>query len=646
MSLWKKVNARNWPILLPSSFNMEKDRSWTEINLSNFEFNLNELKKYIRDDQKIMQIVKADAYGHGAYEISKRAIKCGASMLGVANAEEGALLRYQKIDVPILILSPSFEHEIDVILENNLIPTISTLDFARRLNTAAKSVNKTINIHIEIDTGMGRSGLKLDPAKRALKEIRTLSNLNIQGIFSHYAASENDPDYTSKQYKYFYEFAKELEFEPEFIHIANSSGVITFRDPLCNMVRLGLLSYGVYSDDSLKTKIELRPVMKFKTRISQLKIADPGEYIGYNCTYKVKQRMRYAILPVGYADGYDYLLSNRGEVLLHNKLCPVIGKVSMDMIAIDITAVKDPKTGDEAILLGDELRAEHLTSKYNGLSYELLSQIGRRAKRYYRDDGDIVASSPLLRREFVSSDFSDKKLNRIIEAAIEQRMQSKEIANLIYSDVLERLFAMKDHSLSYRHNFEHVIKFEEDTEMGNFYAATTTLSFEKKLQHEYFIVACAKNENQLEKYFLRRDVEYRWLLDNNFDLDTKFFSVSSVRINNLELSHSAEIKDGCIEIRCSHPELGKMVGKKVHFFIETKTYYPQSTHQLSIFITDITQSVNIRFEYDDLFEKVEAVPLFAGKSKFPNIEYREKSVNVKSEKDEWIFPSSGVVFVF
>lgn len=625
---------------------MKKDRSWTEINLSNFEFNLNELKKFITRDQTIMQIVKADAYGHGAYEISKRAIKCGAQMLGVANAEEGALLRYQGIDLPILILSPSFEHEIAVIIENDLIPTISTLNFARRLNRTALADNKTISVHVEIDTGMGRSGFKLSDAEKAIQEILSLSNVSIQGVFSHYAASENDPEYTAKQYKYFYEFVKKLNFEPEIIHIANSSGVITYLDSFCNMVRLGLLSYGVYSDDSLKAKIELKPVMHFKTRISQIKIAEPGEYIGYNCTFKVKKKMRYAILPVGYADGYDYLLSNRGEVLLHGKLCPVVGKVSMDMITIDISEVTHAEIGDEVVLLGDKLRAEHLTSKYNGLSYELLSQIGRRAKRYYRDDGDIVATSPLLRREFVSSDFSDKKLNRIIEAAIEQRMQSKEIANLIYSDVLERLFAIKDHSLSYRHNFEHVIKFEEDTEIGNFYRATTTLSFEKRLQHEYFIVACAKNEKKLEKYFLRRDVEYRWLLDNNFDLDTKHFSVSSVRINNLELTHSAEIKDGCIEIRCSHPELGKMVGRNVQFSIETKTYYPKSTHQLSIFITDITQSVNIRFEYDDLFEKVEAIPLFAGKSKFPNIEYHEKSVNVESDRDEWIFPSSGVVFVF
>ncbi len=639
---------------------MQNDRSWTEIDLTNFEHNLNELKKFLPANTQIMQIIKADAYGHGAFEITKKAIKCGVRFFGVANADEGSILRYQGISEPILILSPSINSEIKSIIENNLIPTISSLEFAEHLNS---STSKKIPVHINIDTGMGRSGFYYNDAEEKIRQIQKLENLQIEGIFSHFSAAENDDKYTKFQSDRFEKILKQLDFQSKYIHIANSSGVITSKNKYANLVRIGLLSYGIYTADSLKTKINLKPVMTFKSRISQIKTAETGDAIGYNKTYISEKDLRYAILPIGYADGYDFLLSNKGKVLIQNQLCDVIGKVSMDMIAIDITKISEVKVGVEVILLGAEnnsIRAENLTKLYRGSSYEILCQIGRRAKRYYFENDKMIRYSPLLRREFVSKDYSDKKLSNIIETAIAQRLQSKEISELIYRDILKRFFVEKDREIYYRRNFRHTVEFQI-IKMSNespfirenkreffddYFQTSTTLSFTKKLQQEYFYVACAKNERQLEKYFLRRDVEYRWLLDNNFDLDPQFFNVTSVKINDIELYNELKISDGCIEIKCYHPRLQVLIGKEVEFSISTQTLYPKNSHQLGIYITEITQGVNIKFIYNNVLEDVEAVPIFSGQMKFPDIKYQEDSITVSSKKKEWIFPNSGVVFVY
>ena len=636
---------------------MQTERSWTEINLSNFENNLNELKKFISPNVAFMQIVKADAYGHGAYEIAKQAIQCGASFLGVANVQEGMLLRYQGIDIPILILSPSMENEINLIIENNLIPAVSSFEFAQKL--AQKNPSK-IKVHINIDTGMGRSGISYSRAIEEIKRIQEIENLEIEGIFSHFSSAENDEEYTNMQSEKFNKILSQFDFKPEYIHIANSSGIVTSQNDYANLVRLGLLSYGVYTDNSLKKKINLKPVMTFKSRITQIKTAQKDESIGYNRTYITKHSMKYAILPVGYADGYDFMLSNKGKVLVKGALCDVIGKVSMDMIAVDITELEDISMGDEVVLLGDEhdsIRAESLTSLYSGSSYEILCQIGRRAKRYYKENGKIIASSPLLRRDFVSTDYSDDKLNTIIETAIEQRLQSKEISNLIYSDVLKRFFVEHDKDISYRRNFVHTIEFKASTSSpfirGNkrglknsYYLTNTTLTFSKQLQNDYFYIACTKNEKLLEKYFLRNDVEYRWLLDNNFDLDANLFDVTSVKVNNIELYHEMKISEGCLEIRCYHPQLKNLIGKEVEFSISTQTYYPKDSHQVSVYLIELTQGAKITFIFGDVLQNVEAVPIFSGRSKFPQISSDGKSITISSKKDEWVFPTSGVVFVY
>ncbi|MEA3500199.1 MAG: alanine racemase [Candidatus Marinimicrobia bacterium] len=628
-----------------------KDRSWTEINLSNFEFNLLQLKKNIPQNVKYMQIVKADAYGHGSVEIAEKAIKLGASFLGVANAEEGKLLRHNNIKIPILILSPSFENELKMIIENNLTPTVSTFKFAEKLNEFSKKKNIVTNIHINFDTGMGRSGFNYKKAKSEYGKIQKLKHLQIEGIFSHFSASENDYEFTNLQSERFAHILDKIKMKPKYVHISNSSGVVNFQNKYSNLVRIGLLSYGVYSDESLKAKIKLKPVMTFKSKISQIRTAEIGESIGYNRTFVTKRNIKYAILPIGYADGYDYLLSNKGKVLINGNICNVIGKVSMDMIAVDVSELGKVKVGDIVTLFGgknDKMRVENIASFYNGSSYELLCQIGRRAKRYYYDNGKNISVSPLTRREFVSSDYPGDKINEIIKKSIEQRFPQEEISKMIYSNILKNYLNEINQNVYYRKNFVHKVYFKKSQQkkFSDYYKVHTYLTFEKILENDYFYIACAKNEKLLQKYFNRNDVEYRWLLDSNFDLQKDLFSINNVKINDIFLEYEQSISDDCIELKCSHSKLNKLIGQEVKFSIETITYYPKSYHQLSIYITGFTQGAFIQFEYDNLFDKVTSVPMFYDKNKNVKIIKKKNSISVSLNKDQWILPNSAVVFVY
>ena len=624
------------------------NRSWTEIDLDAYAHNLAELRQHMRSDQALMQIVKADAYGHGAYEIARRAAEEGVRWLGVANAEEGAILRYRGIGLPILVLSPSLVSEIDLLRQYDLTPTVSDDAFALAWSDACATAPRPV--HVNIDTGMGRSGLAYEAAGTFLAWLQSLPGLVIEGVFSHYSAAENDPDYTRLQLARFEQLLSMLRLRPQWVHIANSAGVVTRPDGVSNLVRVGLQSYGIYADSALHGQIDLRPVMSFKTAVSLVRTVRTGESIGYNRTYVAPRAHRYAILPVGYADGYDYLLSRKGVVLLHGRLCPVLGKVSMDMIAIGLDDSQPATPGDEATLLGaghKELRAENLAARYGGSPYELLCQLGRRARRYYRQQGEIVASAPLARREFHAPDFSDANLNRIIEASISQRIQSKEIAGLLYDKLLKHFFADHDRDIHYRRDFAHTLTFAPEPAQPDYWLTTTTLAFRKRLQADYFVVACANSPAHLEGYFARRDCEYRWLLDDNFALDTRWFEVTGVRVNDLDLHVESHIANNCIEIRCSHPALGELVGAEVAFRIDTRTYYPRRSHQLSVFINEPTQGVQVSFSCPrEIIPQVEVTPVFAGRTRFPHIETDGGRHTVRTGADQWVFPNSGIVFSY
>lgn len=631
--------------------NPQDDRSWIEINLDHFSHNIQQLLKFIPKGKGFLQIVKADAYGHGAGQIASIAINKGAKLLGVANSEEGLMLRYVGIKAPILILSPSLISEIDEILEYDLVPSVANLHFAKALNEKASTLNKICPIHIKVDSGMNRNGVKASALLSFYSQLMSFANLHIEGIFSHFAASEDDTNFTMQQASVFEEAIKKLPCLPNYIHIANSTASVLYQFPFTNLVRIGLLSYGVPTTNALPEGLDLLPVMTFKSRISHISNASPNDSIGYNRTFQTNTSLSYALVPIGYADGYDFLLSNLGKVLIRNTLCPVIGKISMDMTAIDITSNPDICLGDEVTLLGEghpSLHFDSVASLYRGSAYELLCQIGRRARRYYTLKGKLHEATPLLRREFIPKDFTSDKLGKIIRSAIAERLGQDEIATVIYQDILRYFFHDNDQKTHYRSHFIHTIEFSEsnDPQLSDYYITKTTLQFKKVLQDVSFTIACANDDTKLQFYFMKKGVEYRWLLDSNFELSENFFRITSATINQRPLEVSSTNCNGCIEFQCTNPSLKNLIGKEVEFFIETLTYYPRKSHQLSVYITEITRGVEIQFIYPDCINQVEISPIFSGRNKFPLLEHKKNTIRVSSSSNEWIFPNSGVVFSY
>ncbi len=625
-----------------------RERSWVEIDLAAFRANLRALRGFLAPGQSFIQIVKADAYGHGAAELGRVALAEGAIALGVANLEEGKLLRIQGIAAPLMILSPALENELPGIVEHALIPTLTDKNQAARINDLAAAHKIRLKVQLKLDTGMHRSGSLEKEFAELWTFCSNLPNLEIEGIFSHFASSESDPAFSKRQEQEFQRVLNKYRISAPLTHIANSSALLNGLGASANCCRWGILSYGVYTHPGQAAQIALRPVMTFKSALAQLKTIPKGAGVGYNLSWTAARKTRCAIVPVGYADGYDFLLSNRGVVSLRGKLCPVIGRVSMDLLCVDATAVPAATLGDEVILLGNaepELRAESLAARYQGSAYELLCQVGRRAKRHYYEGRRLVTSAPMARRDFVSSDYSNSKLSQIIQSAIAQRINSEEMGEMISREILRQFFFNKDREILYRKDFRHCIRFEECGSPQH-WRAFTSLSFSKTLQSDFFTVACATSEQALKAYFKRRDVEYRWLMDGNFDLGQDSFQLTSVRVNEIKLDTAIHFRNSCMEIRCSHPNLQTLVGQEVRFRIDTQTLYPRSSHQLSVFITELTHGVKIHFAHPEAMDRIEIIPVFSGQNKYPRITKSAGSITVSTKAAEWVFPQSGVVFAY
>ena len=298
----------------------QRYRSWVEIDLDSFRDNWAEINRLVGSGVKVLQVVKADAYGHGAIEISRAAVKNGVYALGVANADEGVQLRVGGIEAPIIILSPSTISEIDEIIKYNLIPSVSDIHFAGELSRNLLENETRLSVHIEIDTGMGRGGTIASDAIAMVKDVIALPNIEVEGIFSHLSVSEMAGDeYNTLQWKLFSEILRGLEQEGISIplrHISNSGGVLNFPAFNLDMVRPGLMTYGVYPGPDTTPKAKLTPVMTFKTSIVVLKDFPAGYSIGYGRTHITEGPTRIATIPVGYGDGYGVIMSNRGHALI------------------------------------------------------------------------------------------------------------------------------------------------------------------------------------------------------------------------------------------------------------------------------------------------------------------------------------------
>ncbi len=362
-----------------------------EIDLDALAFNYRQIRKRTPKGAKLLAVVKADAYGHGAIPVSLRLEKLGVEYLGVAIPEEGVELRKGGVKAPILVLGGIFGGDVDQIFRFNLTPVAFRKDSLKLLSKEAERRNKRVRVHLKVDTGMGRLGVPLAHWPAFLKEIRDFRKMEIEGILSHFSMTEEEEGFTQQQWENFLgavEMAKEIGISCKYLHMASSAMLAASPSYSGNLVRPGIMLYGSYPSPMSQGLLELKPVMTLKTRIHYLKSVPPGSRISYGGTFATRRESLIATLPIGYADGYSRQLSNRGEVLIRGKRAPVVGKVCMDFIMVDATGIPNVSIGDEVVLMGgqgrEQITAEEIADKIKSISYEVFCTVGKRIPRIYK----------------------------------------------------------------------------------------------------------------------------------------------------------------------------------------------------------------------------------------------------------------------
>jgi len=365
-----------------------------EIHLDNLAFNFNSSRAFIGTSLNYIAVVKADAYGHGSVECSKRLEAAGIDWFGIALVEEGIELRNAGILKPILCFSSFWPGQESQLLEHRITPVIYQLDRAEILDEVAGRFGTTVPIHVKVDTGMGRVGVRFDEVVDFAQRLAGLSNLRVEGIMTHFAAADDlkQNEFTNLQVRRFEDAVtifRNHGHYPTFLDLANSPGAVAHPNSRGNMVRLGGILYGL-GGDVLPRGIpapELRPVLALKTRVALVKRILRGETVGYGRTFTAPKDMNAAILPIGYEDGYGRSLSNKGSVIVRDRLTPVIGTISMDWTVIDISEVPGVREGDEVILIGESagnmISAEDIAALTGTISYEVTCSIGRRVPRRF-----------------------------------------------------------------------------------------------------------------------------------------------------------------------------------------------------------------------------------------------------------------------
>lgn len=359
------------------------------INLLALDHNFQEVRGRA-GGRKVLAVVKAQAYGHGAVAVSRRLVDLGAGMLGVALVEEGRELREAGIHAPVLIMGAVFPGQADEVVRLGLTPAVASLAVARALSQAAQRRQAPVAVHIKIDTGMGRIGLSPEAAPDLIAEVMELEGVRVEGLMTHFADADlRDKQFASVQMDRFEDLITSLEKRGMSVpvrHAANSAAVLDYRRALFTMVRPGVMLYG-YNPLEGGAGADLRPVLSLVTRIAFLKRTPAGVPISYGRTFITGRESLIATIPIGYADGYSRGLSNRGEAIVHGKRVPVAGRVCMDMTMLDVTDVPGVAEGDEVVLIGSQgaerITADDVAAKTGTISYEVLCGISGRVPRVY-----------------------------------------------------------------------------------------------------------------------------------------------------------------------------------------------------------------------------------------------------------------------
>jgi len=372
--------------------------TWAEVDLDRFGRNIAAIRSAVGPGCKILLVVKADAYGHGSVEIARAAAEAGITMFGVATLHEGIELRAAGLSSPIVILSPSLLSEVDEIVEHRLTPCVSSLEFAEILSRKSAARGTVSRIHVEVDTGMGRTGVSDGDALDFLERVVAMPHLTLEGVFTHFPDADSGNTYfAEEQLRRFQEILAALVrkgIEVPIRHAANSAGILSLPASRLDMVRPGILAYGFYPSPRVPRTVQVAGVMSFKSRVVQLRAVPAGRFISYARTYQTKRPTRVGVLPVGYGHGYPWLLSNRGDVLIRGRRAPIIGRVTMDLTMVDATEIPEIALGDEAVLFGEQgdarIALEEVAERAETIPYDILCSMGKRVVRVFQRGGHTV----------------------------------------------------------------------------------------------------------------------------------------------------------------------------------------------------------------------------------------------------------------
>lgn len=361
--------------------------SFLEVDVNAVSYNIAQIKQLVKKDVEVMPVIKADAYGLGVLSLKKSLEENEIKKVAVAITDEAVILRENGFNQDIIILNELLFDEAKQIVEYNLTPGISVYEIAEKINFLAKESGKIINVHIEVDTGMGRVGLKPKDVLEFVNKVSRLENIRIEGIYTHFSSADSSIEYTNKQIELFDRVLSELKengYNFKYKHAAASSGIIKFKNSHFNMVRPGLIIYGYYPNENMKGKINLKQTTKLKTNVVFIKEVPKGTAISYSRNYITDKKTKIATIPIGYADGIRRSLSNIGRVYINGKYANIIGNICMDNFMVDVTEIEDIKIGDEVILWDNEhITIEEVAKKCNTISYEILCDVSKRIPRKY-----------------------------------------------------------------------------------------------------------------------------------------------------------------------------------------------------------------------------------------------------------------------
>ncbi len=367
-------------------------RSGIKINLNNLAYNIKNIKQTLPDGTKMAAVVKADAYGHGALEVTKAAVRNGADLLCFATAKESIEILKEDIESPILVIGPLMSDTLDIIVDFSLHQSVFLKEHILMLQEKAEEKNSEAFIHVKVDTGMNRTGVKdIEVFKDLLDTIVKCERVVFEGMFTHFSISdEADKAFSHAQvekFKRFVDMAKDYGFSP-ILHTSNSGGIVDMPEYGFDFVRAGISMYGYYpSDDVIKSNVDLKPVMSVYSHVVNLNTLVVGESVSYGRTFIAQKETRIATIAIGYGDGFNRLLSSKGCVLIGGKKAKVVGRVCMDMLMVDISDIEDVKVGDEVVIIGKQgeqvITADDHAKICNTISYEILLSFTSRLKREF-----------------------------------------------------------------------------------------------------------------------------------------------------------------------------------------------------------------------------------------------------------------------